>query len=435
MTAPLRLSPRDHMRGTLRVPGDKSISHRSLLFAALARGASRVRGLSPGEDVRSTRRALEALGVTTRDEGGAVVVFGRGWDGLDRDPGQDPLTIDCGNSGTTARLLLGLLAGRRGRYRLVGDASLSRRPMARVAEPLRRMGARIEGGDTLPLVVEGAPLRALDFDSPVASAQIKSALVLAGLQAEGSARLTEPTLSRDHTERMLAPMGAPLRRRTDGQGRPEVLVEGGCHELRAIDFDVPGDPSSAAYAIALACLLPESDVRVAAVSLNPTRTGFYRLLARMGADLRSEVASETGEPQGTLRVRTSALRGIDVGEADVVDAIDEIPLLACVAARAEGTTRITGAGELRVKESDRIRETVGLLRAFDVDAEEVSDGILVRGPWPIAPANVDAKHDHRIGMCAAVLASLAHGESELTGAEWIAISYPGFFEDLDQLSR
>jgi 3-phosphoshikimate 1-carboxyvinyltransferase len=427
----ISLAPRGPLRGAFRVPGDKSISHRALLFAALAEGESRLEGLAPGEDVRSTRRVLEALGVPIEDEGDALRVTGSGWEAIGRDPSREVLELDCGNSGTTARLVFGLLAGRPGRFVLKGDESLSKRPMRRVTDPLRAMGARIQEGHTLPLAVEGGPLRAKDYHSPVASAQIKSALVLAALQAEGESVISEPRLSRDHTERMLGAMGATIER----VGRARLRVRGGRLALRARDLAVPGDPSSAAFALALSCLLPGSAVEVEGVSVNPTRTGFYRLLQRMGAAIEIDASPGEGEEGRTIAGRAAPLIGLSVDESDVVDAIDEIPLLAVVATQAEGRSTIRGAGELRVKESDRIAATARLLRAFGASVDELEDGLVIEGPTRLRGAEVDAEHDHRIAMCAAVCAAIAQGESLLTGAEWVRVSYPGFFDDLDRLEK
>jgi 3-phosphoshikimate 1-carboxyvinyltransferase len=428
----VELAPRGPLRGRLRVPGDKSISHRALLFAAIAPGESVLRGLAPGEDVQSTRRAVGTLGLVVADAPDVVRVTGLGWAGLDRNPFAPPLELDCGNSGTTSRLLLGLLAGRSGRFRLTGDASLSRRPMRRVTGPLRAVGASIEGGDTLPLVVGAARLRGGEQHTGVASAQVKSALILAALQAEGDSVVREPERSRDHTERMLRAMGAPLEP-ADATGLAWRIGGGGA-PLRPLALVVPGDPSSAAYAVALATLVPGSSLRVEGVSLNPTRLGFYRLLARMGARLRYEVAELEPEPRGTIDVEPAALRGIEVGPADVPEAVDELPLLAVVAAAAEGRTTIRGAGELRVKESDRLAATARLLQAFGARVTETEEGLVVAGPTRWRPAAVDAEADHRIAMCAAVAAGLADAPSTLTGAEWVRISYPGFFDDLDRLA-
>ncbi|MDQ7007886.1 MAG: 3-phosphoshikimate 1-carboxyvinyltransferase [Acidobacteriota bacterium] len=431
MSGERKLAPCRRVRGRIRVPGDKSISHRALMLAAVARGTSRIAGLAPGEDVRSTRRLLERAGAVLRDEDEALVVEGHGWSTLDQDDPSSLLDLDCGNSGTTARLMMGLLAGRRGRFRLSGDASLSRRPMARVREPLAAFGAVIEGGDTLPLTVVGGGLHGAVVSTAVASAQVKSAVILAALQAEGSSEVKEERLTRDHTERLLRAMGAPLQP-VDGRGCHH-RVGGGCLALSPLSLVVPGDPSSAACAVALAASLPGSDLVVEDLCLNPTRLGFYRLLRRMGAEIDEEVITEAAEPRGRLAIRGGELQGIEVGPADVVDAIDEIPLLACVAAISEGETVIRGAAELRRKESDRIAATVALLRAFGADVEEADDGMLIGGGARLEGARVSAEGDHRIAMCAAFLAAHARGGSVLEDPGWVAISYPRFFDDLERM--
>ncbi len=433
MSESLRLGPLRCLNGSLRVPGDKSISHRALLLAALAEGESRIRSLAPGEDTRSTRRCLEALGVPIRDEGDEVIVEGRGWSALDRNPAAEPLVLDCGNSGTTARLLLGVLAGRRGRFRLTGDASLSGRPMARVIEPLVEMGARIESSGTLPATVEGRPLRGVTIETRVASAQLKSALLLAALQAQGESQIGEARLSRDHTERMLVALGAPVERSTGNA--LTWRVQGSSSPLRPACFAVPGDPSSAACALALALSKPGSDLQVQGICVNETRIGFLRLLERMGATCKFLEIVDEVEATGTLQASGSVLSGIDIGPEEVVAAIDELPLIACVGAIARAETRIRGAGELRYKESDRIAAVVALLRAFGVRVDEYPDGLCVHAAARLQGARVDARGDHRIAMCAAFLAAHAEGESELSGHEWVRISYPEFFADLERLGK
>ena len=432
MSRSLRLQPRRRVRGSLSVPGDKSISHRALMLAAVARGTSRIEGLAPGADVGSTREVIEELGVGVKDEEQAVIVEGKGWCALDRPRGRRPLSLDCGNSGTTARLMLGLLSPREGDYRLRGDASLSRRPMGRVVEPLGKLGAEVEGGASLPLVVHGHGLHAADLSTPVASAQVKSALILAALQARGNSEIRESRLTRDHTERMVRAMGGPVHR-VDAQGLCN-RIGGGSLALSPLSLVIPGDPSSAAYAVALAASLPGSSLVVEQVCLNPTRLGFYRLLRAMGAQLEFDVTEEGAETVGRILVRGSELQGIEVQPQDVIDAIDEIPLLACVAALAEGETVIRGAAELRRKESDRIAATVDLLRSFGAEVEEAEDGMLIGGHVRLHGARVDAHGDHRIAMCAAFLSAVADGESRRHGDEWVAISYPRFFEDLDRIT-
>ena len=432
-TASRALHPARRIAGTLVVPGDKSIGHRALLFAALATGRSVVRGLPPGADVRTTRRAVEALGVSVRDEAGSVVIEGRGWDGLARAPSEPPLALDCGNSGTTSRLLLGLLSGRPGRFLLTGDASLSRRPMGRVTRPLAAFGAVIEGGETLPLTVAGRALRAARAATGVASAQVKSALVLAALQAEGESTIEVPEPTRDHTERMLASMGAAIAP-TGGAGTV-WRVAGGSPRLAPLDLAVPGDPSSAAFFVGLASALPGSALTVHGVALNPRRIGFLRVLRMMGARVGWSEDETVPEPTGTIQVAGGVLAGTTIAGQDVVDAIDELPLLAVLAAVAEGETRIEGAGELRVKESDRIAATLALLRAFGAACEELPDGLVVAGGARLVGTGFDARGDHRIAMAGAVAAALAEGPSSLTGGEWVTISYPAFFEDLERLAE
>ncbi|MFN7964237.1 MAG: 3-phosphoshikimate 1-carboxyvinyltransferase [Acidobacteriota bacterium] len=323
-----------------------------------------------------------------------------------------------------------MLAARRGRFRLHGDASLSRRPMKRVTELLSHMGARFEGGDGLPLIVHGGDLRAANLSTAVASAQVKSALILAALQASGTSVIEEPAASRDHTERMLAAMGAPLQT----EGARVVRVTGGNAALSPLDLDVPGDPSSAAFAIALACLRPGSQVTVENLSLNPRRLGFYRLLSRMGARIEFARTQETPEQIGFITAIGSRLHGIQVEPEEIVDAIDELPLLATVAAAATGPTTIRGAAELRHKESDRITSTVAMLRAFGAVIDELPDGFEISGDTAFVPAHVDAHSDHRIAMSATIAAALAPEPSTLHGSEWVRISYPGFFDDLARLS-
>jgi 3-phosphoshikimate 1-carboxyvinyltransferase len=430
------LEPIRRVRGRVRVPGDKSISHRALLFGAIAEGDTRVRGVAPGADVLTTRRLVEALGAEVRTEGDELVVRGRGWRGLDREAGASVLDLDCGNSGTTVRLALGILAGRTGRFVLSGDRSLSRRPMARVVDPLRSLGARIEGGDRLPLDVRGGSLQAAQLETGVASAQVKSALLLATLQAQGTSTVREPRQTRDHTERMLRAMGAgiePLE--CEGGWR----IQGGAPSLRPLSLAVPGDPSSAAYLLGLACVLEDSEVAVEGVSMNTTRLGFCRLLRKMGGNVQCEEMSEAPlaeepEPSGRLVARSSTLRPVGLTEDEVTDAIDEIPLIASLAATIDGETVIRGAGELRRKESDRIATTTAMLHAFGAEVEELEDGWVVRGPSRLRGARVDSGGDHRIAMCAAVLAALAEGPTQLSGASWVRISYPDFFEDLARIS-
>lgn len=420
----LKITAGRALRRTLTVPGDKSISHRALLLGALAKGTSRIRGLQGGLDVAATRACLEALGVPIREVGEALLVEGRGVGGL-AEPGD---ALDCANSGTTIRLLSGILAGHSFLSILTGDPYLRRRPMARVLDPLREMGALALGRaeDTrAPLVLRGGSLRGLRWRLPVASAQVKSAVLLAGLHARGETWVEEPALSRDHTERMLEGMGAEILR--DGLA---VGVRG-LPKLAASDFEVPGDPSSAAFWAGAALLVPGSKIRVEGVSLNPTRTGFFRILGRMGAPV--ELAPEgtsCGEPVGSVTVEHGELRGAAVGADEVPSAIDEFPILAVVAAVARGETEIRGAEELRHKESDRIEAMAVELRKAGVPVETFPDGMRIEGGRPLRPACFVSHGDHRLAMALGVLCLAIPGGGEVDGAEAAAVSYPEFWKEL-----
>ena len=418
------------LRGTLRVPGDKGISQRALLFAAMAVGESRVTGLSGGDDVRRTRRALESLGVEVAVDGdtGAVTVAGRGIESF-AEPGD---VVDCGNSGTSIRLLVGLLSGRPFLTVLTGDASLVTRPMRRVVEPLRAMGAHIDGradGALAPLAVRGGGLTGTAHTLAVASAQVKTAIVLAGLQADGVTTVTEPAPSRDHTERMLAALGAPITRLDERA----VQVTRGAPGPFALH--VPGDPSSAAFWAVAAAITPGSELTIEGVNLNPTRIAFVDVLARMGAAVAIEhTGDELGEPVGSLHVRHGALRSTTIEGAEIPWLIDELPVLAVAAAFAEGVTEIRDAAELRVKESDRIVTVAGMLGAMGIGVETSGDGLSVRGGRP-TPARFESHGDHRIAMSAAVAANAVEGESTIVDWRSTATSYPEFGDDLARLTQ
>jgi len=422
--------------GEVTVPGDKSITHRALMLAAAARGESRLRGLLPGEDCRSTAAVLRALGcdVPEPPAGGAELrVKGVGLEGW-RAPER---ALDCGNSGTTARLMMGLLAGRPFCATLTGDASLRRRPMRRITDPLSGMGARFhEEGDApgrLPIRVCGGGLVSVEHFSPVASAQVKSALLLAGLSAGVEVSVHEPLHSRDHTERMLWGLGVPVETvETDGGWR--IVLPAHDRPLPPLDLRVPGDPSSAAFFAALALLADEGELRVGDVGVNPTRTGFFRVLARMGGfvEFHGE-RTEGGEPVADLVVRPARLHATEVGGAEIPSLIDEIPVLAVVASRAEGETRITGAAELRVKESDRIAVLVENLRALGVEAEELPDGMVVRGTDRPLQGDVRTAGDHRIAMAFGVLAALPGNRIRIDDPSCADVSFPGFWSLLDRV--
>ncbi|MBT9555075.1 MAG: 3-phosphoshikimate 1-carboxyvinyltransferase [Myxococcales bacterium] len=426
------MSPAPTARGRVTVPGDKSVSHRALLLSALAHGETRVSGLGMGGDVRSTRRVLTALGVEIRDEGEDVVVVGCGWEGL-RAPAEP---LDCGNSGTTLRVMMGILASTSFESTLTGDASLSSRPMERVAAPLRRMGATIETTAGKPPVrVLGGPLHGIDFESPVASAQVKTAVLLAGLRASGTTRVTEPERSRDHTERFFAAMGVPMT--ISGNA---VTVDAG--PLRALArFTVPGDLSSAAFWLAAGLLRPshvardggDDGVVVLNALVNPTRTGFLEAVALMGGEIRVHPVSGGVEPTADLEARYGPLRGADLPPDVVVRAIDEVPILAVLATQAVGRTRITGAAELRVKECDRLAVMAETLTALGATVRELPDGLEIDGPTPLRGGRVDSHHDHRIAMSAAIAALCASGPVTIDRADAAAVSYPEFWETLDSV--
>jgi 3-phosphoshikimate 1-carboxyvinyltransferase len=409
------------LHGTLTVPGDKSISHRALMLAALAEGASHVRGFLEGEDTRATAAVLARLGVAIdAPSAGERIVHGVGLHGLHGYPG----LLDCGNAGTGMRLLAGLLAGQAFDSTLGGDASLSKRPMRRVTEPLERMGARIDTHDGLPpLIVHGGrSLHGIRYELPVASAQVKSALLLAGLYAEGETEVIEPHPTRDYTERMLEAFGWPITF-APGQAR----ISGG-HVLRATDIDVPADFSSAAFFLVAASIVPGSLLRLAAVGLNPRRAGLLHALRLMGADIAIENERRSGGEQvGDLVVRHAPLHGIELPDALVPDMIDEFPALFVAAAVAEGTTVVRGAAELRVKESDRLATMAAGLRALGVAIDETPDGAIIRG-GSIGAGAVQSHGDHRIAMSFAVAGLVAQGPVRIEDCRNVDTSFPGFVE-------
>jgi 3-phosphoshikimate 1-carboxyvinyltransferase len=435
----LRVGRSPALRGVCSVPGDKSISHRALLFGALCRWPVEIRGLGVGGDNASTAAALRALGVPIHVSGSSALVEGRGFSGLC----EAQAALDCGNSGTTMRLFCGLLAGRPFETTLTGDPSLSRRPMGRVAKPLRLMGARIEGrsdaarpeGLLPPLTITGGNLHGITYALPVASAQLKSALVLAGLQASGKTCIEEPGLSRDHTERMLRFLGAPIH--ADSASRLVVVDPTGWNgELRASAVEVPGDLSSAAFLLVAAAVLPGSDVTVEQVGLNPTRTGVLDALRAMGANINVVQTSEAmGEPVGRVRVRWAGpLRATTIAGDLALRAIDEIPALAVACALAEGRSEFSDVGELRVKESDRIACIARELLRAGIEVEQTSAGFFVTGSGGRSPkgGRVLPDRDHRIAMAGAVLGLLSDEET-LVPSEDIATSFPTFAEILQAL--
>jgi len=413
-------SPAGPLRGELRVPGDKSISHRAVMFASLADGVSRITGFLEGEDTRATARAFVEMGVRIEAPGASErIVHGVGLHGL-RAPA---VPVDCGNAGTGMRLLAGLLAGQQFDSTLIGDESLSRRPMRRVIEPLAQMGARIDSrpGGLPPLHVSGGQgLRGIDYTLPVASAQVKSAILLAGLYANGETRITEPHPTRDYTERMLATFGWPIE-----FGAGWARLTGG-HRVRATDVVVPADFSSAAFFIVAATLVPGSELVLSSVGMNPRRTGLLQALRAMGADIWPANARELGgEPVADLVVRHAALHGIDVPVEIVADMIDEFPALFVAAAAASGTTRIRGAAELRDKESDRIAVMAQGLRALGIEVEEMPDGATIHG-GQIGAGEVDSCGDHRCAMSLSVAGLVARDVVRIRDCANVATSFPDF---------
>ena len=416
--ASLALPAGASLRGEVQVPGDKSISHRALLFGAIAEGETRIEGLLPAEDPLSTAACLRAMGVEVSPirAGEPVLVRGVGLDGF-----QEPANIlDCGNSGTTMRLMLGLLAGRQGRhFVLSGDASLRGRPMARVAKPLAQMGAQIHGrsgGNLAPLV---------------ASAQVKSAILLAALTASGPTTVVEPAQSRDHSERMLRAFGADLV--VGGHNNTTVTLSPGA-SLRGQQVVVPGDISSAAFWLVAGAITPGAELTVQNVGLNPSRTGVLDVLEQMGA--RIKVVNErdvAGEPVGDLQVSHGPLRAFSIDGEIIPRLVDEIPVLAVAACCAEGVSRIAGAAELRVKETDRLAVMARQLRAMGAQLEELADGMTINGGGQLHGAQLDSETDHRVAMSLAVASLVAKGDSSLARADAAAVSYPNFWQDLERL--
>jgi 3-phosphoshikimate 1-carboxyvinyltransferase len=419
------IRPARALRGRLQVPGDKSISHRYAILAALAEGPTQIRGYAPGADCAATLACLERLGVAIRRDHDLVALDGRGARGFDAPTGP----LDAANSGTTMRLLAGALAGYPVDVTVQGDPSLSQRPMRRVIEPLTLMGATIEGaaGDRPPLRIRGAALRAIDYTVPVPSAQVKSAILLAALRADGTTIVREPVPTRDHTERALHAFGADLEIGDGG-----LALRGG-QRLSARDLTVPGDLSSAAFFGAAAAALPGSEVTIEGVGLNPTRTAWLRVLERAGARIEAvEQGHDEGEPYGWLRIVPGGLDRVEIAPGEVPSLIDELPALAALATHG-GTLVVSGASELRVKESDRISALVTGLRALGADADERSDGFVVRGGTRLTGGTADAAGDHRLAMAFALAALGGAAPSTITGAAAVGVSYPAFFDVLEAL--
>ena len=419
------------LRGTLTVSGDKSISHRAVMLGSLATGTTEIEGFLPGEDCLSTIRCFRSMGVQIEQNGSSVKVFGRGLRELTAPDG----ILDCGNSGTTTRLLSGVLAAQHFDSVLSGDASIQRRPMKRVITPLRAMGADISsvaGNDCAPLSVHGKQLYGIHFNSPIASAQVKSAVLLAGLYASGQTTVTEPALSRDHTERMLRSFGAKVLT-GNFEGRPSVTVIE-TQNLYGTEISVPGDISSAAFFLVGASIVPGSEVVLRNVGINPTRDGVISALRAMGAKIEVlEVRNEDSEPAADLLVRYAPLHGTEIGGALIPRLIDELPVLAAAAAVAEGRTVIRDAAELKVKESNRIRTMAEGLSRLGAKVEETEDGLIIDGGAALHGGAVESYSDHRIAMSFAILSLVIDGEVRISDPDCVNISAPTFYEDLKSL--
>jgi 3-phosphoshikimate 1-carboxyvinyltransferase len=419
----LKIEPARRFRGRFRLPGDKSISHRAALFGAMAEGRTRIENYSEAADCASTLACLAALGVPCRREGTRVTIESAGLDSW-RAPGGP---LDCENSGSTLRMLAGALAGRPFRSVLTGDVSLQRRPVERVAVPLRAMGARVTStADRPPLTIDGGGLHGIAYELPVASAQVKTAVLLAGLQADGVTRVSEPSASRDHTERMLPAFGVAVER-----SGLSAAVRGGAR-LHGTEVDVPGDASSAAFLVVAALVLPGSQVELDGVLLSPTRTGFLDVLRSMGGNVEARLTASDPEPVGSIVASSSHLHGTTVDPRVVPSLVDEVPALAVAAAFAEGRFTVTGAAELRIKESDRIAALAEGLGALGARVRELPDGLVVDGGTPLTGAAVRSHGDHRIAMALSVAALGASGATRVEGAACVAVSFPGFYALLEQ---
>ncbi|MBY0050383.1 3-phosphoshikimate 1-carboxyvinyltransferase [Brevibacillus agri] len=425
----LRVRQAKKITGTVRVPGDKSISHRAVMFGALAEGVTTIEGFLPGADCLSTISCFRRLGIEIEQQGDKVTVHGKGWYGL-REPLQH---LDVGNSGTTIRLMSGIMATQPFHVVMEGDESIAKRPMRRVIGPLRQMGAKIDGrkdGEFTPLSIRGGKLEAIAYQSPVASAQVKSAILLAGLQANGVTSVTEPHLSRDHTERMLQAFGVSVVR--DGL---TVSVEGG-QKLTGRAISVPGDISSAAFLIAAVMVVPGSSLLIENVGINPSRTGIIDVVKAMGGSLEllnERVVNE--EPVADLLVTHSELHGIEIAGDIIPRLIDEIPVIAVMATQAKGKTVIRDAEELKVKETDRIATVVSQLSKFGGRVTPTEDGMIIEGETPLTGAVIDSMGDHRIGMAMAIAGLAAIGETGIENEEAIDVSFPGFHELLTRISQ
>jgi 3-phosphoshikimate 1-carboxyvinyltransferase len=415
------------LQGDILVPGDKSISHRSVMFGAVAEGVTTVTGFLMGDDCLSTVSCFRQLGIEIEQEENKLTIHGKGWDGLE----EPKEVLDVGNSGTTIRLLMGILAGRDFHATLIGDESIGKRPMTRVTKPLKEMGAKIEGrqnGEYTPLAIRGGGIHGIKYQSPVASAQVKSSILLAGLQAEGSTTVVEPILSRDHTERMIRQFGGSV------ENHDSLITVHGGQSLKGTTIEVPGDISSAAFFLVAGAIVPNSCITLKNVGLNPTRTGILDVMKDMGADLTISVhEGEQFEPVGDITVKTSSLKGTTIGGELIPRLIDELPVIALLATQAEGETVIRDAHELKVKETNRIDTVVNELKKLGATISATEDGMIIHGKNKLGGGVVSSYGDHRIGMMLAVAALICTNDVLLEQKEAISVSYPQFFADLDRL--
>lgn len=417
------------LKGEVTIPGDKSVSHRSVMFGSIAKGTTEIHNFLQGADCLSTIACFQKMGIEITRSGDQVLVHGKGLHGLKK----PDAILDCGNSGTTTRLISGILAAQDFSVTLTGDASIQKRPMKRIMDPLAQMGANIRSinnNGCAPLAITGTALHGIHYQSPVASAQVKSAILLAGLYADGETRVTEPHVSRNHTELMLTCFGADVRtEHTTAIIQPPA-------ELYGNQILVPGDISSAAFFIAAGLMIPGSELLIRNVGINPTRDGILHVCRDMGADITlMNPKRGDGEPVADILVKTSSLHGAVIGGAIIPTLIDELPMIAAMACFAEGDTIIKDAAELKVKESNRIEVMVRNLAAMGADVEETEDGMIIHGGKPLHGAVIDSKLDHRIAMTFAVTGCCAEGETQILGAECVDISYPGFYEDLKRLKK
>ena len=420
------IEKKDSLRGVIKVPGDKSISHRAIMLSSLANGTSKITNFLNGLDCIATVDAFKKLGLTiTFEDANTVIVEGKGLHGLSKSA--DKLYL--GNSGTTMRLLLGILSGQLFKTTLTGDRSLSKRPMKRVTEPLSLMGADIKGkdnGNFSPLIIEGTNLKAINYNSPIASAQVKSSILLAALYAQGTTTVSEPFKSRDHSERMFELFGIPIK-----ENQTAVSVEGlGSKELNPKEIEIPGDISSAAFFIALGVLVKDSDIKILSCGINPTRIGIIKVLQRMGAeiDINNAAYTKSFEPKADITIRSSPLSATRITKEEIPSLIDEIPIIALCATQANGETTIEGISELRVKETDRVVSIMSVLNSMGADISVDNSTLIIRGPSKLKGQAIKSFNDHRTAMMGIVAGSIADGKTTIDNTECIETSFPGFFE-------